>query len=235
MVNDNAIMRDEHMFIYANDLLYFFDLALYIAIYTSDKLRENFREGFNFNLIEYSTYKNCIYQYIMREDDDFFRFISDGKCDKKEVYENLDKIIENINIDDLLESIQFTDIFKGIILSLNLKRVKSVDIYIDNEDEAKIIGGILQSMNIIKINIVREIPEDYNKYTCIYYNNVKTLYKDIENKKIRNDLGIGLSLTGYNTIYSELTKKRHVGHLDLDLNIAVFSLVRDTGDYDIYG
>lgn len=236
MIQDK-VTRDEYILVYGKDLVYFFDLPLYIGIYTSEVLYDEFKDILNFNLIEFSTYENCIYQYFMRDKEDFFDFISNGKVTKKEIYDNIDYIIDRIDFNVFKEGIIFTDVFKGLLMSLNMRSVKSVDIFIDNEIEATIIFELIEDIKNEKLKIITKIPETYEKYTCVYYNDINKLEEDNKNKKLLPQLEIAMSATGFNTEYSTETNKRHLKNLRLKHDLALISLFSDKSipNLDVYG
>ena len=236
MIQDK-VTRDEYILVYGKDLIYFFDLPLYIGIYTSEILYDEFKDLLNFDMIEFSTYENCIYRYFMRDKEDFFEFVSGGKVTRDDIYKNIDYIIDRIDFEVFKEGIIFTDVFKGLLMSLNMKSVKSVDIFIDNEIEATVIFDILKDIRNEKLKVITKIPETYERYTCIYYNTISKLENDNKNKKLLPQLGIAISATGFNTEYSNETKKRHLKNLKLKHDLALISLFSENRipNLDIYG
>nr|DAI27045.1 MAG TPA: hypothetical protein [Caudoviricetes sp.] len=238
---NDFVKRNEYILCYGRDLLYFFDLSIYIAIYHSDILRKKFIDlGMSFVPIQFSTYESCIYQYMTREDEDWFAMLSKGEVTRKDIYDNIDDLLKYIDA-AILEYPQTTDLVTGICMAFAIKGTKRVDIYIDNEVEAVMVLELLQSENNPNLRIITNKPETYDDYTCIIYGSIKQLEEDYKANKLKHEHEIGIALTGYNTKYSPITNKRHIKFVydegvDLPCHaIGVFNLFADNTDFDIYG
>lgn len=234
--SEKFIFRDEDLFIEANSVLYYLDLAIYKSIMNNKILSENFKDIIDLDMLKYLEEGSQIRRYYDRQEKDFFKWVSNGKISTKDVYDIIFDL-NDLTQESLLHNIIISDLLDGITASIKKSYVKSIDILASTEYDAVILKTIFSDTS--KFNILTEFPDSYDKYTMIIFAYADKVNEVILDKGIMHfkDKTICIPRTSYNHVKDmttgeiamkyDLDKPEHIGVIDI-VDIIPYRLTQDT-------
>ncbi|MGL5750103.1 MAG: hypothetical protein ACRCXT_06220 [Paraclostridium sp.] len=234
--SEKFIFRDEDLFIEANSVLYYLDLAIYKSIMNNKILSENFKDIIDLDMLKYLEEGSQIRRYYDRQEKDFFKWVSNGKISTKDVYDIIFDL-NDLTQESLLPNIIISDLLDGITASIKKSYVKSIDILASTEYDAVILKTIFSDTS--KFNILTEFPDSYDKYTMIIFAYADKVNEVILDKGIMHfkDKTICIPRTSYNHVKDmttgeiamkyDLDKPEHIGVIDI-VDIIPYRLTQDT-------
>lgn len=234
--SEKFIFRDEDLFIEANSVLYYLDLAIYKSIMSNKILSANFKDIIDLEMLKYLEEGSQIRRYYDRQEKDFFKWVSNGKISTKDAYDIIFDL-NDLTQESLLPNIIISDLLDGITASIKKSYVKSIDILASTEYDAVILKTIFSDTS--KFNILTEFPDSYEKYTMIIFAYADKVNEVILDKGIMHfkDKTICIPRTSYNHVKDmttgeiamkyDLDKPEHIGVIDI-VDIIPYRLTQDT-------